>query len=349
MPAHLTPAMFHTPLRSAALALAVLAAPMVPSAQPVVKEIRIVEAGGRSGEAVELAYIKPFTARTGIKVVRESPTNLGKLQAMVQSRNISAELVELSGSSVVMARSQGLLEPLDYAAINPAPMYPEARWPDALGYQYFSTIMAWGKDTRKLGSWKDFWNVKDFPGKRALPDYPTYALPIALLADGVKPEELYPLDVDRAFASLQKIKSSVAVWWRAGAQAPQLLEDKEVAYAAAWSGRVIGNPKVEHVYNQGLLELSYFVVPKGADPARKLAAMGLLREMAELKNQIVATTVIPYTGASPALDKAIAKEALINFPTADANKRVQVLVDANWAAQNGKLLEKRWQEFKLGL
>ena len=63
---------------------------------------------------------------------------------------------------------------------------------------------------KKPLSWADFWNVKDFPGKRALPDYASYALPLALLADGVKPENLYPLDVDRAFASLQKIKGSIA-------------------------------------------------------------------------------------------------------------------------------------------
>ena len=108
------------------------------------KEIRILESGGPSGDSIEQAYIKPFTARTGIKVTRESPTSSGKLQAMVQSRNITSTLVELGATNVVAARALGLIEPLDWAAINPAPIYPEARWPDAFGYQYSSTIMAWG-------------------------------------------------------------------------------------------------------------------------------------------------------------------------------------------------------------
>lgn len=314
-----------------------------------VKEIRMLESGGPSGDSIEQAYIKPFTQKSGIKVVRESPTSLGKLQAMVQSKNITATLVELGGTNVVQARALGLLEPLDWSAINPAPMYPEAKLPDAFGYQYFSTIVAWQKGAKKPANWADFWNVKDFPGKRALPDYPGYTLPLALLADGVKPENLYPLDIDRAFASLRKIKDHVAVWWKAGAQAPQLLEDKEVTYAAAWSGRIVGNSKLEYTYNQGLLMPSYFVVPKGADPATKAAAMGLLQEMSQAKNQAIAANIIPYTGASPGLEKVIAKERIDDYPTSPTNKKVQALADPSWTAENTKLIEKRWQEFKLGL
>src|SRR5690606_38883873 len=174
------------------------------------KELRMLESGGPSGDSIEQAYIKPFTEKTGIKVVRESPTSTGKLQAMVQSGNITSTLVELGATNVVMARTLGLIEPLDWDAIKPGPLYEEAKWPDAFGYQYFSTIMAWRKGEKPLATWADFWNVKEFPGKRALPDYPSYTLALALLADGVKPEELYPLDVDRAFASLEKLKDHVA-------------------------------------------------------------------------------------------------------------------------------------------
>lgn len=313
------------------------------------KEIRMIEQGGPSGDSIEQAYIKPFTQKTGIKVVRESPSSLGKLQAMVQSKNITATLVELTMSDAVQARALGLLEPLDWAAINPAPMYPEAKQPDAFGFQYSSTIMVWQKGAKKLANWADFWNVKDFPGKRSLPDYPSYALPLALLADGVKPENLYPIDVDRAFASLQKIKGQVAVWWKAGAQPPQLLEDKEVMYAAAWSGRVVGNPKLEYTYSQGLMSLAKFVVPKGADPASKAAAMGLLHEMSQAKNQAIAANIISYTGPSPDLQKIIAKDKINDYPTSEANKKVQVLNIPSWTPDNVKLIEKRWQEFKLGL
>ena len=121
------------------------------------------------------------------------------------------------------AKALDLVEPLDWDAIGPEPMFEEAKGEYGYGYQYYSTIMAWREDAKAPQSWQDFWDVANFPGKQALPDYPTYILPMALLADGVPVAELYPLDLDRAFASLEKIKDQVAVWWQAGAQpaAPQ--------------------------------------------------------------------------------------------------------------------------------
>src|SRR3546814_11685994 len=59
----------------------------------------------------------------------------------------------------------------------------------AIGYQYYTTLMAWRSDAKPVETWQQFWDVEAFPGKRALPNYPTYALPVALLADGVKPED----------------------------------------------------------------------------------------------------------------------------------------------------------------
>lgn len=313
------------------------------------KEIRMLEQGGPSGESIEQGYIKPFTEKTGIKVIRESPSSVGKLQVMVRSKNIPHVLVELGATNVVQARALDLLEPLDWDAIAPDPMYPEAKWPDAFGYQYFSTIMAWGKGEKAPESWQDFWNVDDFPGKRSLPDYPNYSLPLALLADGVNPEDLYPLDIDRAFASLDKIKDHVAVWWKAGAQAPQLLEDKEVQYAAAWSGRVIGNPAMEYTYKQGILQPAYFVVPKGADPESKAAAMKLLHEMSVAEHQLVAAQIVPYTGPSPEMEKLLDQDKANDYPTSEMNRKVQILADPVWSAENAQAIEKRWQEFKLGL
>jgi len=327
--------------------VSLIAASTVAVAQ--VKEIRILESGGPSGESIEKAYITPFTEKTGIKVVRESPTSLGKLQAMVQSKSITDILVELGSTNLMLARATDLIEPLDWDKINPDPMFPEAKMPDGFGYQYFSTIMAWPKDAKPVKTWKDFWNVKDFPGKRALPDYPAYTLPLALLADGVKPEDLYPLDIDRAFKSLEKIKDSVAVWWQAGAQAPQLLEDNEVQYAAAWSGRVVGNPKLESTYNDGLLQVSYFAVPKGADPAAKEVAMGLLHEMSKAENQAVAAEIVPYTGASPEIESKLSADKLNLYPTSPDNRAVQALADPSWTAENAGKLELLWQQFKLGL
>jgi putative spermidine/putrescine transport system substrate-binding protein len=314
-------------------------------------EIRIIAYGGQSGESVKEGYIKPFTEKTGHKVVFENINGapLGVLQAMVESRNITAPLVEMGGPAVAQATAMGLVEKLDWDAIAPAPLFEEAKAPYALGYQYFSVVMAWRSDAKPLQTWADFWNVKDFPGKRALPDIPYYTLPFALLADGVTPDKLYPLDLDRAFKSLEKIKENVSVWWTSGSQPAQLLKDNEVQYAAPYSGRVAGNKDYGFTFNQGQLAIGYFVVPKGTPPAQKALAMKLLHEFTLVENQAKAASIISYTGGNPELDKFLPKDRLQEFPTYKDNREKQLLPNTRWWFENTDEVQRRWQEFKLGL
>jgi putative spermidine/putrescine transport system substrate-binding protein len=314
-----------------------------------VTELRMTEAGGLSGDSIEQGYLKPFTENSGIPVVRENPSGLGKLRAMVEAGNVTSVLLELGSPELEQAKALGLVEPLDWDAIAPEPMFEEAKDEYGYGYQYYSTLMAWRADAKAPQSWQDFWDVEAFPGMRTLPDYPTYILPMALLADGVPVEELYPLDLDRAFASLEKIKDHVAVWWQAGAQPPQLLQDNEVQYAVAWSGRVAGQEGIEYTYQGGQLDLAFFAVPKGVDSNQKAAAMGILYEMSVPGNQAVAAEVVPYTGSSPDLEPLLPKDRIDEFPTVAANKDVQFLSDARWWYENADEVETRWQEFKLGL
>jgi putative spermidine/putrescine transport system substrate-binding protein len=332
-----------------ALALGALLMSSTGLAQAEVKELRMIEAGGPSGESIEVGYIKPFTEKTGIKVVRESPAGLGKLRAMVEAKNVTSALNELSSAEYEQAKALDLLEELDWEAINPDPIYDEAKQDKGLGWQYYSTILAWRDDAKPLNGWKDLWDVENFPGKRALPDYPAYILPMALIADGVEPKDLYPLDLDRAFKKLEELKDHVAVWWQAGAQPPQLLKDNEVQYAVAWSGRVTDEPGINYTFNEGQLDLTFFGVPKGIDPEQKAAAMKLLHEVTVAKNQAAAANVVSYTGPSTELDPLLPQDRLDKFPTASKNKAVQFMMDPKWWYDHADEVEQRWQEFKLGL
>lgn len=332
-----------------AVALGALLLSTTGLAQAEVKELRIIEAGGPSGESVEVGYIEPFTAKTGIKVVRENPAGLGKLRAMVEANSITSVLNELSSAELEQAKALDLLEPLDWDAINPDPIFDEAREEKGLGWQYYSTILSWREDAKPISTWKDLWDVENFPGKRALPDYPAYILPMALIADGVEVKDLYPLDLDRAFKKLEDLKDNVAVWWQAGAQAPQLLKDNEVQYAVAWSGRVTDEEGIDYTFNEGQLDLTYFGVPKGLDAERKAAAMKLLHEVTIAKNQAAAANVVSYTGPSKDLDALLPKDRLDKYPTVAKNKNVQFMMDPKWWYDHADEVEQRWQEFKLGL
>ncbi|MEX3960569.1 extracellular solute-binding protein, partial [Trinickia sp. EG282A] len=114
-----------------------------------------------------------------------------------------------------------------------------------VGNVAWSTVITYNKEAFKNGEPKtvaDFFDLKKFPGKRGLRKSPEAALEWALLADGVKPADVYkvlatPAGVTRAFKKLDTIKSSI-VWWEAGAQPPQLLADREVSMTSAYCNRI---------------------------------------------------------------------------------------------------------------
>jgi len=313
------------------------------------KEIRMIEAGGKSGESIEVGYIEPLTRKTGIKVVRESPGSLGKLRALVESGQTSTVLFELGSGTMVQARKLGLIEKIDWNAVAPAPMFPEAKNEYGFGYQYFSTIMAWRAGQKEPKSWAEFFDTKAFPGKRCLPDFPHYCLPFAVMATGVPADKLFPLDVETGFKKLGEIKKDISVWWKAGAQPPQLLKDNEVQYVICWSGRVVGDPAFGINFAGGMADLSYFVIVKNSKPEDRAAAYKLMHEMSLPENQAKAAEVISYTGPSPELDALLPKDKLWQFPTSKQNKSVQWFQNAEWWADNGEAVNKKWEAFKLSL
>ena len=271
---HTTHAIFHS------LLAAVLAIAIVPFAQAQkVTELRLLEMGGVAGDAVQAAYIEPFQRKTGIKVIRENPTSMGKIKALVASGSNTAQMVLVTDGWLAQAKAENLLEPLDWTAINPDPIAAGAGDDYAIGWSFASVVMAWRKEVKPLSSWADFWNVEAFPGKRSLPDNPSITLPLALLADGVPIDKIYPIDLDRAFASLKKIRPHVSVWWTSAGQSVQVLQDKEVVYGASYNGRVFGKPDIDYTYKQGYLELSWFGVPKGTSPQQKAEVMKFFHEL----------------------------------------------------------------------
>src|SRR3546814_8490174 len=90
---------------------------------------------------------------------------------MVETGVITAAIVELDSLAMEQAKALDLLEPLDWKAIDPDPIFDEARQEKAIGYQYYTTLMAWRSDAKPVETWQKFWDVEAFPGKRATPNY----------------------------------------------------------------------------------------------------------------------------------------------------------------------------------
>lgn len=161
------------------------------------------------------------------------------------------------------------------------------------------------------------------------------------------PEEVSKgIDLDRAFKTLKRVKKDL-IWWQAGAQPPQLLKDNEAQYAISWSGRVVGQEGVETSFNQGMLDVSWFVVAKGATDEQKKMLYQWFHDQTIAEKQACVAQYISYPGPSPDLEALLPKDKLNQFPTYSENKKVQWLTNGDWWFKNAAEIEKRWNEFKL--
>jgi putative spermidine/putrescine transport system substrate-binding protein len=304
------------------------------------------QSGGASMEASQEIFWKPFTAETGIEIEPLVPSSFGKLRAMVESGDVPASLYDLGSSQYEQAVALGLLEKINWDQINPGPMFPEMKREYGFGQTYFSTGMAWKAGTTPIDTWAEFWDVAQFPGKRCLADYPAYTLPLAVMASGVPADQVYPIDIDLAFKMLDQIAPDT-IWWTTGSQPPQILMDGEATYCSAWNGRVMPIEGLEFEYNQGLLDIAFYVVPKGAPPDEVEAAMLLLHEWTDPEKQARYAERVFYTASSPDLFDYIDPALKDRMPTSPGNKDRQVLTDAKWWFEHAAEVEQRWAEWKL--
>ncbi|MBK5011176.1 extracellular solute-binding protein [Pseudomonas sp. S60] len=312
------------------------------------ESVNFVSWGGTTQDAQKEAWAVPFTKATDIKVVQDGPTDYGKLKAMVESVNVQWDVVDVEADFALRAASEGLLEPLDFTQIKRDRIDPRFVSDHGVGSFFFSFVL--GYNEGKLGAskptdWTALFDTKTYPGKRALYKWPSPGvLELALLADGVAPDKLYPLDLDRAFKKLDTIKKDI-VWWGGGAQSQQLLASGEASLGQFWNGRVYalqqdGAP-VGVSWKQNLVMADFLVIPKGAknkDAAMKFLANASSAEgQAEFANK---TAYAPVNVDSVAkLDKALAP----NLPTAYAQD--QVTLDFAYWAKNGQAIAARWNEW----
>jgi len=333
-------------------ALAVASAlPLAARAQA--KQIVVSDPGGPYTTAYREAFYDPFEKATGIKVVsvaRESQP-VAQFAAMVQTKNYVWDVTTLTLSAdIPYLEAKGLLEPIGLKASDYPELMPEAITPNWLGVDVYSTVLAYRTDKFKDGgpkSWADFWDVKKFPGRRCLRRSPLDTLEQALLADGVPLDKLYPLDVDRAFKSLDRIKPHVNIWWTSGAQAMQAIQSGDVDMISTWNGRAqaakdAGAP-VTIVWNQGLYSIEGWGIPKGTPRAD--AAKQFVRFCADAKRQALLTRTLAYGPTNKKAFETISKERATLLPTAPDNLRDMRLPSPQWWEANRQKVTERFNSW----
>lgn len=323
---------------------------MIACGKKETSDLIVASWGGGYQESQRNAIFEPFKNKTGINLV-ETKTEYGKIREMVRKGDVTVDVADVETFFVYQAGEEGLLEPINYQVINKESIISNGTHKYGVGAVVWSTILAYNKDLtgdKIPTSWADIWDTKKFPGKRTLRDHPVSTLEIALLADGVEPESIYPIELNRAFKKLDEIKDKI-VWWKDGDQPRQLLSSKEVIMASAWNGRVYAAIKDDQplgiCWNQGIMDLDWWVIPKGTKN-RKLADRFLQYALSE-EPQADQTNYISYGPTNKnAIDKSN-KKILPFLPTNPENLNKQFFINAIWWAENEKEIKEKWDAWKL--
>lgn len=318
-------------------------------------EVRVCSYGGTFQDAQREAYFKPFEQLSGIKVIEAEGPSTAAIMAQVDTGNIEWDVAQFDRSGVINLERKGdYWEEIDYSLFDTANIDEARRYKYSVDMLPYAQIMAYRTDAFQAGpeSWADFWNTETFPGPRTMISGSGGLVPFmeaALMADGVAPDEVYPIDIDRAYESLSKIRDSVVKWWEAGAVPAQMLTDNEAVLAVIWNGRLkalldAGVP-VAPTWNQGGLLTDVWAIPKGApnkDNAQKFAAF-----ITMAIPQARLAKLIPYGSVNHGSNQYMSEEELANLITGPTILGQLFMYDSGWWADNLDAVLERWNEWIL--
>ncbi|MER2622811.1 MULTISPECIES: ABC transporter substrate-binding protein [Pseudomonadota] len=337
----------------AVAAIAVLMLGASPSsAEDKPESIIVNTSGGENGPMLREAYFNDFEATTGIKIVDSSPADFGRLRAMVESGNVEYTVTEVESEDAWRAIEMNLLEPIDDEIVDRSKFPPQTLNPYLYPISSYSTVIGYSTEAFPEGgptNWKEFWDVKTFPGPRSMRNHPIDNLEAALLADGVAPEDLYPLDLDRAFAKLDEIYPHVTTWWTTGAQQAQQLIDGEVVITTGYNSRLYsairkGAP-IKMEFGGGILKAAAYAIPRGAPHAEW--GQRFLATMAKPENQGKYALAFGLSGPDPDHVNYVPEDVRQLLPLHPDNLKKQVWMDQEWWLENGEAVSERWTEWML--
>lgn len=343
-------ALFRHLLCGAAAAAAVLSFGFAARAD----EIVIAANGGTMREAREVAYYEPFTEKTGTEVIPfdiEIYDQWARVEAMRRTGKVEFDIVNASSADLIVHRDSLLPIPCAEMPNISKSALPYGCDPYAVSSHAGALLLTYNKEVfadRAPQTWADFWDVQTFPGPRALPDSGDRAwwLPAAaLLADGVKKEELFPLDLDRAYRKLDEIRPHITVWWKTASQMMQIMRDKEVVMTMGFSGRaytaISDGAPFDISWEGALHDQGYLAVLKDApNPEKALEFLDFMYEA--IDGQVYFMNKIHYaTFTQEALDR-VPPADLKFYATLPANAEKIARPDWEWIARNQDMLNARF-------
>lgn len=346
--------------------------------------VTVVSWGGAYTESQKLGYGDPTAKKLGIPVNWvDYSGGLSEIKAQKEAGKITWDIMDVFAMDTINGCDEGIFHEFDFDKdFAPAPdgtpaskdFFTTMPSKCAVGNILYSWNYAYNTDNIKgtPTTIEDFFDTKKFPGKRAIYKSALTNLEIALIADGVKPENIYEIlntkpGIKRAIDKIKKLAKDPkggVYFWSAGAQPPELLMSGEVVMATGWNGRffnaiVHDGAPIKQVWDGQGLDYEYFALVKGGPNYANGKAMEVLREMTSsegLAGSAKYLAYAPWRKSSLNVMKAgepwykDGKAHMVpHMPTAPANTKNYFLVDPIFWADNGTEIGEKWEEMKAGL
>ncbi|MBZ4691313.1 MAG: transporter substrate-binding protein [Cereibacter sp.] len=310
--------------------------------------------GGSFGEALKRNFFDPFTEATGVRVVPVEASYgdmIAKSTAMQTAGRVEWDII--SPQYYELNKMPDLLE--DLGDCSAMPNVATAGIPRACGgrgvqYLVGGQVLAFNPEVfaeKKPQTWADMWDFEGFPGPRALPNTgsPWATLIAALIADGVPPAEIFPLDLDRAFAKLDEIKPHISVWWRTGSQAQDVMRSGDAVMTLMWSGtayatREQGVP-LEWSWDNAVADFGAWAILKGA-PHPNAARAFIDFYMSNPQNHVNFTRETGYATSNVEAQALLGEEEKRVFGAVPEIIDQIIVPDADWLEQNRAAALERW-------
>ncbi len=310
-----------------------------------------------------LGFVRPYESTNNLRVnVEHYNGGITEIRDQVESANVIWDVVDLTQADSLRACEEGLLE--DLSGI---------QWPDGIdgtpatedfvegalndcgvGVIVWGTAFAYRNNAfldKQPESIADFFDTKTFPGPRAIRNDPTVIMEWALMADGVKREDVYPMletedGVQRALKIMNTIRTGLQIW-EIGRQPVRMLNTGEVVMSSVWAttGAVASleeGAAFTMIFDGRVIELDLFGIPKGS--LYKDEAIEFIRFASSSHSLANMVTYLPNGPTRKSSIPLLPDEILAQIPNGPVYEdKAYILSDAEWWADNHARLEEAFQ------
>jgi mannopine transport system substrate-binding protein len=320
-------------------------------------EVVVATTGGLMRNMLEKYMYKPFQEATGTEIIPfdiEVPDQWARAEGMMRTGNVEFDIVTATGPDLIGKADMLVDIPCDkldnvtkYGLDGACQAKGVARTTGGMVLTYNKEAFG-GKEPK---NWADFWDVKNFPGPRGLPDTGDrdwWVPAVALLADGVPRDKLFPMDLDRAYKKLDEIRPNITVWWKTGNQVQQIMRDKEVVMTMSYSGRSVATIKdgapFAMAWDGALRDTGYFAILKNSpNPKGAFSFINFFYGNTDGHPEFIRN--VGYATSSKAGLAKLPEEEQKLYATYPENYKLLVDPDFKWIGDHRDELRKRWTEW----